>query len=141
MNQFPNEIIVDIFNRLAFTDKLQCALTCRDWYTMISSTVLYSKICFKNPQCDIQTKSRIKYLYNQGLGHQILDLNIKGLTIHWHYLSFVLISSHCKWMIGYLVNGYLLIGYLLIGMIAIIRVWPKYGKSLRLSRKAVLNTY
>jgi hypothetical protein len=79
MNRLPIEILVDIFSLLVFKDKLECALTCRDWYAKISSTVLYSKIGFKYTQSDARTKSKIKLLHKRGFGHQILDICIKEI--------------------------------------------------------------
>jgi hypothetical protein len=80
MNRMPNEIIIAIFNQLHFKDKLQCALTCRVWYAKIISTVLYSRLRFKCPQSNTQTKANIKYMYDNGLGYQVLDLKVKEVN-------------------------------------------------------------
>jgi hypothetical protein len=78
MKRLPNEILFDIFNRLDFRDKLQCILTCHDWYNTISSFILYSKISLKHPQ--EKAKGHLKRLYDQGLGYQIMDLYMPELN-------------------------------------------------------------
>jgi hypothetical protein len=75
MNRLPTELLIHIFSLLAFRDKLECALTCRDWHTKISSTVLYSKINYKYTQSDMRTKLE----NNTVLGLQILDLRINEI--------------------------------------------------------------
>jgi hypothetical protein len=79
MNGLPIEIKVDIFSRLDFKDKLQCALTCRDWHSRISSTVLYAKIGVNYPQWDDRTIAKLKHLYYEDLRYQVLDLYMREI--------------------------------------------------------------
>jgi hypothetical protein len=78
MNRLPYETLIDIFSRLFFEDKLQCALTCRDWHTKIRNSVLYAKIGFKYSQNEL--KDQISSLHDQGLGHQIVDLRVVDMS-------------------------------------------------------------
>jgi hypothetical protein len=74
IDQLPNEILlVNILNGLPFRDKLQCALTCRKWYSIISNTILYSEISFKYPQSNARIMTKLK---SKAIGLQILDLRV-----------------------------------------------------------------
>jgi hypothetical protein len=79
MNRLPYETLIDIFSRLNSKDKLQCALTCRDWHTKISNTVLYSTIHFKYFQSDTQTKTFIKYIHDKNIGRQVKELRTSSI--------------------------------------------------------------
>jgi hypothetical protein len=80
MNKLPNEIFIYILDPLDFTDKLQCILTCRNWYTQIVNTVLYSKIHFERGQDNSRTIKAIRTLQRKRVEYQILDLRISYVS-------------------------------------------------------------
>lgn len=76
MDRLPYEIQIDIFNRLSFKDKLQCALICHTWYNKISSTVLYTTVRLNYRRNDPRTTVVIQYMKDKGVGAQTKNLNM-----------------------------------------------------------------
>jgi hypothetical protein len=79
MNQLSSETLIDIFGRLKFKDKLQCALTCREWYTKLISIGLYGKISFPHQQKDLQTKVKLRSIRDKDLGYRIVNLYLNEI--------------------------------------------------------------
>jgi hypothetical protein len=74
MNQLPREIQVNIFSHLGFKDKLESALTCRDWYSKVFN-ILYTEIFV---ECEIVVKV-LESAYDESMGYQVSDLRIREI--------------------------------------------------------------
>jgi hypothetical protein len=70
MNQLPREMQVNIFSHLGFKDKLESALTCRDWYSKVFN-ILYTEISVVYYSEDV-----LEYVYDESVGHQVSYLRI-----------------------------------------------------------------